>query len=107
MEYVVVNEKGNVVGKVFLAYWWPGRKYKQEESLPPEMRRAIKRADKAGSKYLGFAAADCPGIGEFSAVSRCMRIDKPSRSYGRDRAIGLLQQKIGEHKLRIKKHGGG
>jgi len=99
-EYFAVNPvMGELKEKypVLLVHWWPGREYKKPDEMPKAFKKAVKRARGAGSNYLSFAATFIPGIGELHAVSRCMCIDVPSRKYGRNRALGLLKQKLLEN----------
>jgi hypothetical protein len=82
---------------VFIVHWWPGREYKKFDELPKAFRRAVRRARGSDSKYLTFACTFVPGAGELHATSRCMSIDNPSRKYGRNRALGLLRQRLLEN----------
>lgn len=92
--FAVKSEEPEEKYQVFLVHWWPGREYKKPDELPRAFRRAVKRARGAGSNYLTFACAFIPGVGELHATSRCMDIDVPNRRYGRNRALGLLKQKL-------------
>jgi len=83
--------------EVFLVYWWEGREYGDFDSLPDRFKSLVRRAKRSGSKYLVYASTHIPGEGEVYGYARCMGMDNPVRSYGRNRAIGRLRQKALKH----------
>lgn len=92
--YSAVNTSSGERQQIFLVYWWPGREYKKLEELPYEFHKMIRHASELESNYLVFSCVDIPDYGRVYGISQCMKIDKPRRKYGRDRALGLLRQEL-------------
>ena len=96
MAYFALSNADGKKFPVYLTYWWPGRKYKDLESLSKEVRSLIKQCKRSDSKYLVYACTEVHDGKVFSTHARCMDIDKDNvrKRYGRDHALGLLQQEL-------------
>lgn len=94
-EYGVFTHPHNPekISMAFLVYWWPGREYSDWESLPAEFKHIVRRCQKSDSRYLAYACVDVNGK-RYSGWARCMDVDNPRRSYGRNRALGLLHKNL-------------
>ena len=89
----LVLAKGDKVHKISIVHWWPERMYKSNDTmhLNRSLEMLVYEARRDGSKYATCATCDV-GYAEFVGTSRCMKIDKPTRRFGLDRAVGLLKQ---------------
>lgn len=83
--------------EVYLVYWWPDKQYEDYESLPAKFKSLVRRCRGSGSRYLVYANAFIPGVGEVYGYSRCMDIDNPEKDYGRNKAVGWLREKALKH----------
>ena len=103
---MILVRKGEEVGRVWIAHWWPGRDWWSNDhfswTINPIPAYVRGKAHRMKSKYMTMVRVTFPD-GELVTYSTCRSNDQPNRAKGRFIALLRMGRLLKSMGLRMEK----